>query len=138
MSNNSHFLAVNSELLRRSFDVDDFLSSDGLEWCGDTFETGYVFREQIDTVISPLLSPKLRAVLDGEAQTVADPSIDLLRQNEDGAEIIAFSPTEFAELRSAVKVALASSNWGTYDAYEWHAFAENETAADLYVLVEFV
>jgi hypothetical protein len=138
MSNTSNFFSVDSAALRADFDPEDFFFSAGMTWCGDTFETGYVFREQLDTVIGPLLSEHLRAVVNGDQQTVADPAVDLMRTNDIQVEIVAFTQAEFAEFQTAIRQAVATADWGYHDNDEWVTLGEAEPRGEFVVLAEFV
>lgn len=139
MSNNAHFFAVDPDALRSNWDPEDFFPpTPGLSWCGDTFETGWAFRSQLDEIVGPFLSTHLRAVIDGSVETVTDPAVALLRSNEIQCEITPFTPAEFSELRRGVRGSLESGAWDGHNDLEWRAFAADETAAPLYVLVEFV
>lgn len=135
MSDNSHIMAVRTDELVVS--ADDFLDSAGLEWCGDTFETGYVFREQIDTILAPLLRPELLAVLNGAANNVTDPSLAELRAASDAESILALTPTEYAALRAAVEQAVAHADWGYNDTYEWEQLLASDTTGDYFLIVEY-
>lgn len=145
MSNNSHFLAVDAaelsaEVQRGDFDLEDLFSSPAVEWCGDTFETGYVFREQLDTVVAPLLDPAVRALVEGNRPTQVDHPALLAFADalEWGMEVTAFTPAEFATLRAAVARAVDEGDWGYHDNFDWAALATDSTTGDFYLLVEFV
>lgn len=138
MSNNAHFLAVDSAALRSNWDPEEILFNDGLTWCGDSFGQSYSMWEQLDTIIAPFLGPGVRAVLAGEAETVVDPAVDVLRTNENGCEITPFSRVEFAELREGVRVAVERADWGPHPSDGWETFAADATDGDFFVLVDFV
>lgn len=145
MSNNSHFLAVDAtaltaELQHGDFDLEDLFSSSGLSWCGVTFETGYVFREHLETFIEPRLSAPVRALIDGNADPrVSHAALVAFAEAEEyGMEITPLSPGEFDELRDAVGRAVVEADWGPHDNQDWAVLAADRTSGDFYLLVEFV
>lgn len=138
MSNNSHILAIRtSEMLSTPFDPETIFDSPGIEWVGETFETGYAFREQLDTIIGPFLAPEVIALLDEGAPEVSGPGWDLLNLVE-GVQLTGFTAERFAEFRAGVGRAIAEGDWGHYDAYEWERFVADPTAGDFYVVMEFI
>ena len=135
MSNNSHIMAVT--VADFVFDADNWIESPGLTWCGDSFETGYVFREQIDIVLAPRMTSELRAILHGEARAVTHPTLDQLVANEDGARVTALGAGEYAQFRTAVSSALVEADWSPHDTYEWDMFMADNATGDYYVIIEF-
>ncbi len=138
MSNNSHILAIRTDaLLSTPLDPEEVFDSPGIEWVGDTFETGYAFRDQLDTIIGPFLSPEIIELLDGGVPEVSGPGWDLLNLVE-GVQLTGFTADRFAEFRAGVRHALAEGEWGPYDTYEWAIFDADPTTGDFYVVLEFI
>lgn len=101
------------------------------------FETGYAFREQLDTIIGPFLPPELIALLDEGAPEVSGPGWDLLNLVE-GVQLTGFTAERLAEFRDGVGRALAEGDWGHYDTYEWERFVADPTTGDFSAVMEFI
>ena len=140
MSNNTHVLAITTNnMLSTMFDPETVFDSPGIEWVGDTFERGYVFREQLDMIIGPFLAPDMIQLFDEGAPDaeVSGPAWDLLNLIE-GVQLTGLTTQRFDEFRAGVRRALTDADWSHYDTYEWETLAADTTVGDFYVVMEFV
>ncbi len=118
---------------------EDFFDTPGLAWCGDTFETGYVFSEQITTLFAPMASPELSSILRRESVAFSHPIVDAFGTLDEEVELTPLTPAHYQELRAVVRQALDQADWGTDDTYEWDQLLTDEhTTGDFYLIAEFV